>query len=166
MRYVMDGSPWSFISPFLDLCDTLNMRTTATSWNFAARYTCGALPFFLFQNEPGHCVGGNVQEDGWILYGDANDKVCDLNQQASKYLETLALLHSNFKQICTEKKEVEEQFDRDIHARIEEDLNEGLRVVRTQFHVTAASTLVLTCGKNDRDHSEVHYMQELGENFV
>ena len=45
---------------------------------------------------------------------EANDKVYDLNPQASKYLETLALLYSNFEQICTEKKEVEEQFDRDF----------------------------------------------------
>ena len=29
---------------------------------------------------------------------EANDKVYDLNQQASKYLETLALLYSNFEQ--------------------------------------------------------------------
>ena len=79
----------------------------------------------------------------------ANNKVFDLNQQAMKYLETLALLYANFEQICTEKREVEEQFDRDLndslrklsesrarcvkvaetHARIEEDLNEGPRVV-------------------------------------
>ena len=45
---------------------------------------------------------------------EANDKVHDLNQQASKYVETWALLYSNFEQICTEKKEVEEQFDRDF----------------------------------------------------
>ena len=31
MRYVMDGAPWSFISPFLDLYDTFNMRTAATT---------------------------------------------------------------------------------------------------------------------------------------
>ena len=79
---------------------------------------------------------------------EANDKVFDLSQQASKYLETVALLYSNFEQICTEKREVEEQFDRDFgeslnqlsersarcikvaetYARIEEDLYEGLRV--------------------------------------
>ena len=40
-----------------------------------------------------------------------------------------------------------------------EDLNEGLRVVRTQFHDTAA-TLALTCGTNDRDHNEVLYLQQ------
>ena len=45
---------------------------------------------------------------------EANEKVYDLNQQASKYVETLALLHANFEQICTEKREVEEQFDRDF----------------------------------------------------
>ena len=68
MWYVMDGSPWSFISPFLDLSDTFNMRTTATSWNTAAKYPCGELLFFLLHKEPhedmapGHSVGGNVQE--------------------------------------------------------------------------------------------------------
>ena len=97
---------------------------------------------------------------------EANDKVYDLNQQAPKYLETLALLFSNFEQICTEKREVEEQFGRDFDeslkrlsesrarcikvaetfARIEEDLNEGLRVVRSQFNM-AAATLALSCGK-------------------
>ena len=52
MRYVMDGSPWSFISPFLDLYDTFKMRTTATSWNIAAKYPCGKLLFFLLHEEP------------------------------------------------------------------------------------------------------------------
>ena len=105
---------------------------------------------------------------------EANDEVYDL-----KYLETLALLYSNFEQICTEKGEVEEQFDRDFdealkhlsesrercirvaetYARIEEDLNEGLRVVRSQFNDTAAATLALSCGKNDRDHNEVLHLQ-------
>ena len=41
---------------------------------------------------------------------EANDKEHDLNQQASKYLEALTLLYWNFEQICTEKREVEEQF--------------------------------------------------------
>ena len=111
---------------------------------------------------------------------EANDKVYDLNQQATRYLETLALLYSNFEQICTEKKEVEEQFDRDFDeslkmlsesgarcikvaetcARIEEDLNEGLRVVRKHFQDTVTATLALTCGKNDRGHNEVFYLQE------
>ena len=36
MRYVMDGSPWSFICPFLHLFDTFNMKTAATTWNSAA----------------------------------------------------------------------------------------------------------------------------------
>ena len=34
---------------------------------------------------------------------EVNDKVHDLNQQTSKYVETLALLHANFERICTEK---------------------------------------------------------------
>ena len=111
---------------------------------------------------------------------EANNKVYDLNEQASKCLETLALLYSNFEQICTEKKEVEEQFDWDFdeslrklsesrapcikvaetYARIEEDWNECLRVVRNHFQDTAAATLALTCGKNDRGHNEVLYLQE------
>ena len=111
---------------------------------------------------------------------EANDKVYDLNQQAMKCLETLALLYANFERICTEKEEVEKQFDRDFdeslkmvsessarcikvaatHARIEEDLNEGLRVVRSQFHDTAAATMSLSCGSNDRDIKEVFYVQE------
>ena len=76
---------------------------------------------------------------------EAHDKVYELNQQASKYVETLALLYANFERICAEKKEAEEQFDTDFdeslkmlsdsrnhcirvaetHARIEEYLNEG-----------------------------------------
>ena len=106
---------------------------------------------------------------------EANDKVYDLSQQASKHLETLALLYSNFEQICTEKEEVEEQFDRDFdeslkmlsesraccikvaetYARIDEDLNEGLRVVRNHFQDTATATLAWTCGRSDRGHNEV-----------
>ena len=78
---------------------------------------------------------------------EANDKVYELNQQASKYMEAVALLYANFERIFAEKKEAEDQFDRDFdgspdmfshrrdrcarvaetHARIEEDLNEGLR---------------------------------------
>ena len=52
MQYVLDGSTWSFISPFLDLLDTFNMRTTATSWNSATKYPGGALLFFLLHNAP------------------------------------------------------------------------------------------------------------------
>ena len=96
-------------------------------------------------------------------------------------METLALLYANFEQICTEK-EVEKQFARNFdeslkmlsesHARcikvaatyerIEEDLNEGLRVVRNHFQETATATLALalTCGKNDRGLNEVLYLQE------
>ena len=96
-----------------------------------------------------------------------------MSTEQPKYLETLALLYSNFEQIYTEKKEVEEQFDRDFdealkmlyesrvrcikvaetYAQIEEDLNEGLRVVRNHFQDTAAATLALTCGRNDRGSS-------------
>ena len=74
---------------------------------------------------------------------ETNDKVYDLNQQASKHVETLGLLYANFERICAEKKEAEDQFDRDFdeslkllsdsrnrcarvaetHARIEEDPN-------------------------------------------
>ena len=95
---------------------------------------------------------------------EANDKVYELNQQA----------------FCTEKEEVEEQFDQDFdeslrmlsesrslcirvaenYARIEDDLNEGLRVIRNHFQETATATLSLTCGKNDRGHNEVLYLQE------
>ena len=111
---------------------------------------------------------------------EANDKVYELNQQASKYVETLAKLYAKFERICAEKKEAEEQFDRDFdeslkmlsdsrnrcirvaetHARIEEDLNEGLRVIRNHFQETASATLALTCGKSDRGHNEVIYLQE------
>ena len=68
MRYVMDGSPWSFICPFLDLYDTFNMRTAATTWNSAAIFPCGELLFFLLHNAPGHSVGGSVQEEGLIWW--------------------------------------------------------------------------------------------------
>ena len=48
----------------------------------------------------------------------------------------------------------------ETHARIEEDLNEGLRVIRNHFQETASATLALTCGKSDRGHNEVVYLQE------
>ena len=35
---------------------------------------------------------------------EANDNVYELNQQASKYVETLTLLDANFEKICAEKK--------------------------------------------------------------
>ena len=47
MQYVLDGSTWSFICPFLDLFD-------ATTWNSAAKYLGGALLFFLLHNALGH----------------------------------------------------------------------------------------------------------------
>ena len=48
----------------------------------------------------------------------------------------------------------------ETHARIEEDLNEGLRVIRNHFQETASATLALTCGKSDRGHNEIRYLQE------
>ena len=73
-------------------------------------------------------------------------------------MKTLAALYANFEQICESRArciKVAETF-----ARIEEDLNEGLRVVRNHFQETATATLALTCGKNDRGHNEVLYLQE------
>ena len=61
MQYVLDGSTWSSICPFLDLFDTFNMRTTATTWNSEAKYPGGALLFFLLHNAFGHSVNENVQ---------------------------------------------------------------------------------------------------------
>ena len=78
------------------------------------------------------------------------------------------------------REEAEDQFDRDFdeslkllsdsrhrcirvpetHARIEEDLNEGLRVIRNHFQETASATLASTCGKSGRGHNEVIYLQE------
>ena len=46
----------------------------------------------------------------------------------------------------------------ETYARIEEDLNEGLRVVRNHFQETA--TLASTCGKSNRGHNEVIQLQE------
>ena len=68
MQYVLDGSTWSSICPSLDLLDTFNMRTTATTWNSAAKYPGGALLFFLLRNAPGHSVDENVQVDGSIWW--------------------------------------------------------------------------------------------------
>ena len=68
MQYILDGSAWSFICPFLDLLDTFSMRTTATTWNLAAKYPFGVLLFFMLHNAPGHSVGGHVQEDGSICW--------------------------------------------------------------------------------------------------
>ena len=48
----------------------------------------------------------------------------------------------------------------ETYARIEEDLNEGLRVIRNHFQETASATLALTCGKSDRGHNEVIFLQE------
>ena len=93
-------------------------------------------------------------------------------------METLALLFANFERICAEKKEAEDQFDGDFdeslkllshsrdrcaaetHARTEEDLNEGLRVICNHFQETASATLALPCGNNDRGHNEAIYLQE------
>ena len=78
------------------------------------------------------------------------------------------------------REEAEDQFDRDFdeslkllsdsrhrcirvaetHARIEEDLNEGLRVIHNHFQETASATLASTCGKSGRGHNEVIYLQE------
>ena len=107
---------------------------------------------------------------------EANDKVFELNQQTSKYVETLALSHANFERTRAEKKEFDRDFDESLkllsdsrnrcarvaetYARIEEDLNEGLRVVRNHFQETASATLAWTCGKSDRGHNEVIYLQE------
>ena len=49
MQYVLDGSTWSSSCPFLDLLDTFNMRTTATTWNPAGKFPGGALLFFLLR---------------------------------------------------------------------------------------------------------------------
>ena len=79
------------------------------------------------------------------------------------------------------KKEVEEQFDRDFveslkmlsescsrcirvaetFARIEDVLNEGLRVICNHFQETASAKLALTCGKNDLGHNEAHLLETL-----
>ena len=67
MRYVLDGFTWSFICPFLDLYDNFNMRTAATTWNSAAKYSCGEL-VFLMHNAPGYSVDENVQVDGSIWW--------------------------------------------------------------------------------------------------
>ena len=48
----------------------------------------------------------------------------------------------------------------ETYARIEDDFNEGLRVIRNYFQETATATLALTCGKNDQVHNEVLYLQE------
>ena len=103
-----------------------------------------------------------------------------MNQQASEYVKTLKLLNAKFEVMCAEKKEIEDQFDRDFDeslkllshsrdrcalfadasARIEENPNEGLRVHPKHFQKTALATLASTCGKSDRGHNEVIYLQE------
>ena len=70
MQYVLDGPTWSFISPFLDLRDTFNMRTTATSWNFAAKLPGRCTPNFLVAQCTWAkcwqtCAGGTVQFGGY-----------------------------------------------------------------------------------------------------
>ena len=66
MQYVLDGSPWIFISPFLDLHGTFNMITTATSWNSAVKYP-GRHSYFSCRTT-GHSVDENVQVDGSIWW--------------------------------------------------------------------------------------------------
>ena len=65
MRYAMDGSPWSFISPFLDLCDTFQHENFGHLLELAEKYPCGELLLFLLPNEPGHSVGGK-RTGGWF----------------------------------------------------------------------------------------------------
>ena len=48
----------------------------------------------------------------------------------------------------------------ETNARIEDDLYEGLRVIRNHFQETATATLALTCGKNDRVNNEILCLQE------
>ena len=103
---------------------------------------------------------------------EANDKVDELNQQASKYVNTLALLCANFERICALDRDFDESLKMlsysrnrcirvvETHARIEEDLNEGLRVIRNHFQETASATLAWTCGKSDRGHNKATYLQE------
>ena len=50
---------------------------------------------------------------------ETNDKVYDLNQKTSKYLETLAILYENFEHACTERKEAEDQFDMEFQELFE-----------------------------------------------
>ena len=111
---------------------------------------------------------------------ETNDRVYALNQQMSKHLDTLALLHETFEQAYMERKEAEERFDQDLqellekvaasrtrsleasaaHDRAEEVLNEGLGLVRKQFEATAAATLSLTVGTSARSTNECAYLQE------
>ena len=69
---------------------------------------------------------------------EANDKVYELNQQASKYVETFALLYAKFERICAEKKEIEEQFDHDFDESLKmlsESRNRCIRVVETYARI-------------------------------
>ena len=129
-----------------------------------------------------------TSEDMWDLRTykvntEANSKVYDLNQKTMKSLDTLALLHANFEKVSKDMREVEAQFDRDLHdlaesmrkvsesreqchdiaethARIEADLNEVLGVIRVQVKNTAAATHASSRCTNDRDNNEVRYLQE------
>ena len=53
-------------------------------------------------------------------------KVYALNEQTSKCLEPLAMLYSNFEQICTEKREAEAQFDKDFEESLKKFIFFGL----------------------------------------
>ena len=107
---------------------------------------------------------------------EMNDKVCMLNQQMGKHLETLALLYENFEQACNEKRDAEEQFDKDFYSVLEilgarrkqcseastaydnaeAALNEGLGLVRCQFRETSLATLALTQGTQARGSNELY----------
>ena len=112
---------------------------------------------------------------------EMNDKVCALNQQMSKHLETLAPLYENFEQAYNEKREAEEQLDKEFYSllervaasktrcsetstaydRAELALNEGLGLVRCQFEETSLATLALTQGNQARGSNEHLYLQEV-----
>ena len=73
MRFVLDGSPWSFFSPFLDFSGTFCKRAVAASWNIAAKYPYGELLFFLLHKE-------NVGEtEAWPSMTEQEGQGCNMS---------------------------------------------------------------------------------------
>ena len=66
------------------------MRTTATTWNSAAKYRFGELLFFLMHNTPGHSVEENVQVNSSIWW--LPQRVASSSKQCHKVEASLGMV--------------------------------------------------------------------------
>ena len=68
MQYILDGSTWSSICPFLDLPDFQHEKEPLQLLGILLQSTRWCTPFFLLHNAPGHRVDNDVQVDGSIWW--------------------------------------------------------------------------------------------------